>query len=468
MSLLQTPDYRLGTMRDARPLLGTAALSGTLAVFVYAGGLHALAFLAAVGATALLTMLAYRFPLLTIGLWALLAGIAVEVVNIYMRVGGIPPGVAFGSVDVRYSDPILLGIAGALLLRLLFGNRADRRVLMGTCLFWSLLTGWLLWEVARSVEAYGLVSAIGEFRTTFGELLVLPYVVLFVRTREDQHRLLGLLVGLSLTFIVVGIVAGGLLYGFSFAPHDKWLRSEASLALVLGALALYLTYHHGLWRRSPVLLVSLLGLALPLTIISSNRSVWMAAFIALVFLAVVGTIPLSRVLTLVAGLVLCAVILDVLYTQVDLLAFFEERLLAFVAPQQDSTSRWRLQIWANAWEQSQAFLLEGKGFGNYFLLYDARGIPVTVSLHNQYLQIVYQVGLVGLLLYLGLVLHTARALWAACRQSADHFVHLACRTGLTALVTGSAYYVVYGFEAFTWLYVGLGLAVAVSTRLRCA
>ena len=370
--------------------------------------------------------------------------------------------VIVGSVDLRLSDPVLVGVAGALVTKLVVGDQRTRSVLFKEYVFWLIFVGWLLFQVLRSLPEFGVVRALGEFRYTFQHILILPYVIVFFRTREQQRRLLLVLLGLSLLLIVVALFKGGVIHRFTFSPTTRWLSSFGSLALVWGALALYLMHRHRLRHWSPALYASLLLATIGITVICNHRSVWLAAGVAILALTLLGQLSFATKLRLGGGLLLVLLSVGLVYNDVDMVAFFQDRFKAFTSFEDDSTARWRYQIWSDALRQSSAHPWEGKGLGNYFEMRDGRGHLVTVSLHNQYVQLIYQVGVMGLLFYAGLVVQVFRRLRRMRAEATHRQDHLLALLALAVLAGATAYYLTYGFDYVTWLYVGLGLAAAQS------
>jgi len=440
-------------MSRPRPEWGWALLFGLVlaAGLAWSGPLGVLLlFLLLSGAG--VVFLALRAPSATLALW-LLCTMGVDI----LWVSSMPVG---GGVDLRFSDPVLLGMVGALGVRLLRDDRRLYDVLLRYGLFWTLLALWLLVRVGESIGAFGVVSALGEFRTYFNHILILPYVVVFARTPQVRWRMFGVVVAFVLALIGVGYVQGGLAHGFLFAPYQKWLVSSPSLAVVYGAFAIYLLRRYRLWSYGTALYGGLLLLILTLTIISGHRSVWAASVVGIAALTMLGHVPIGKVLKLCAGVAGALLALDLLYDGIDIGTFLHDRLQAFVAVHEDSTANWRLEIWADAWRQSKEYFWTGKGLGNYFNLVDGKGNLVTVSLHNQYLQIIYQVGVVGLALYLAMAAQIARHLTRAYRHTTDRATALLTGQALVVLAAGSVFYLVYGFDHVTWVFVALGLAAA--------
>jgi len=433
-------------------LLTSLAVAGLLLQFGILGGLLIYALLGAAG----VVLIALRSPSATIGLWLLTTEGARLLPSSALLIGG--------GIDAKLSDPVLFGIAVALVLLLLDGDRTTYRVFFRTLIAWTLLVAWLLARMVGSIDDFGVVSAIGEFRTYFHHILILPYLLVTLTTMDQVRRVFCVVTGLALSLIAVGFLQGGVAYGFSFAPYQKWLGSMASLATGFGAIALYLMQRYGRWPYGLLLHTLLLMLVLVLTIISGHRSVWMALGAGIAVLALLGHVPVAKMIKLAIGATFLILLLDTIYANYDIIAFLQERTRAFVAAREDSTATWRLYIWQDAWEQSKNHLVLGKGLGNYFNVTDHRGLTVRASLHNQYLQFIYQVGLVGLGLYVLFVFGAMRQLLAAYRSAPSADVAMMTATALVVLVSASVFYLAYGFDFFTWVFVGIGFAAAEQAR----
>ena len=320
----------------------------------------------------------------------------------------------------------------------------------------------MAFELVRSFAMFGAVNALGEFRTYFREIVIIPYVIIFVRTRRDQWRAFQIMLWSMLFLIIVGFFRGGFVHNFRFAAYAKWLYQHGSLGLLWGTLALYLTHQFGFWRKGNILFAILIASSLGLTVIASHRSVWLAAFIAIIMLVLMGYFKFSNIIKMGAALLVAALIINFTYSEIDLVGFVQERLIALTDPTEDETANWRYLVWQDALEQSKAFIFEGKGLGNYFSTRLPNGAVVEVMLHNQYIQLIYQVGVIGLVLYLGFLFQMYGRLRRTYKETPDPFYRMVTLLNMVILVSVSAYYVAYEYEPFTWLFVGLGLSVTMS------
>ena len=262
--------------------------------------------------------------------------------------------------------------------------------------------------------------------------------------------------------ILIGFFRGGYVHKFRFAAYAKWLYQHGSLGLLWGTLGLYLMHKFGFWRRSNALFFILIFSSLGLTVIASHRSVWLAAFISIAMLIMMGYFKFSNIVKMGAVMFIAALVINFTYSEIDLVGFVQERLIALTDPTEDETANWRYLVWQDALEQSKAFPLEGKGLGNYFSTRLPNGVIVEVMLHNQYIQLIYQIGAIGLILYLGFIIQMYMRLRRTYRETHDPFYRMIAVLNMVIIVGASAYYIAYEYEPFTWLFVGLGLAVTLS------
>ena len=411
-----------------------------------------------------LFIVAYRYPSFMVLLWGLSTQVMVEVI-IWDYSKYIEPSLNIGGgIDMLYGDPILFCMLGAMTLKLLVGDSRARATYFKEISIWSIFMLWMIFELARSVTMFGLVSPLGEFRTYFREILIIPYIAIFANTRQEQWRMFKVLMWITLIMIPIGLFRGSYVHNFRFAAYSKWLYQHGSLGLVWGTVGLYLMHRFGYWRHGNIKFALLIALSMGLTVIASHRSVWLACAVCMLMLFLMGHLRLGNLFKMGIVMLSAALIINFAYSEIDLAAFIEERLVALTNPTQDETANWRYLIWMDAIEQSKAHILEGKGLGNYFMTRAPNGLIVTKMLHNQYIQLLYQVGLVGLLLYLGFLVQIFIRLRKTYRETYDPFYKMISLIAIIVLLGASAYYIAYDFEPFTWLFVALGVAVSLSHR----
>ena len=455
---------KIGIKRSPTEII--LVVAGGIALFamlLFGGELGLLALNGLFGA-AILVLVAYRLPSVMVFLWMFSTQIMVEMI-VWDYDKYYEPSLSIGGgIDMLYGDPILFAIIAAMAIKLFVGDQRAKETLTKEISIWSIFMLWMVFELVRSFAMFGAVNALGEFRTYFREILIIPYVVIFFRTRKDQWKVFQVLLWSMLFLILVGFFRGGYVHRFRFEAYAKWLYQHGSLGLLWGTLALYLMHKFGYWRRSNVLFLILIFSSLGLTVIASHRSVWLAAFISIGMLIVMGYFKFSNIVKMGAVMFIAALVINFTYSEIDLVGFVQERLVALTSPTDDETANWRFLVWQDALEQSKAFILEGKGLGNYFTTRLPNGAIVEVMLHNQYIQLIYQVGVIGLVLYLAFLFQMYRRLRTTYKETRDPFYQMITLLNMVIIVAVSAYYVAYEYEPFTWLFVGLGLAVTMSHR----
>ena len=189
----------------------------------------ALLLLAAALFLALLTGIAYHWPVFTVGLFLLLGPLA-GVLQM------TPSGALLQSLSVaaiRPVDAVLTAMLAAALYRGVALAWA-RTGLVPTALRWTLilLAGWILLEVARNITTYGL-SAPGEFRYRYLVLVMPAYVALSFTRVEQRRRLLqaAILAATVLTLCFMPLI--GLTKGWAVGPRAASCRRSCPWALSL-------------------------------------------------------------------------------------------------------------------------------------------------------------------------------------------------------------------------------------------
>ena len=457
-----SPLEKIGIKRVPLELLLFLGAGAALFAFILLGGDKGLLALNGLFGAAILVFIAYRLPTVMIGLWMLSTQIMVEMI-VWDYDNYFEPSLSIGGgIDMLYGDPILFGILAATAIKLFTDDLRARETFFKHISFWSIFMIWMVFELVRSFTMFGPVNALGEFRTYFREILIIPYVIIFIQNRQEQWRVFQLLLWAMMFLIVVGLFRGAYVHNFRFAAYAKWLYQHGSLGLLWGTLALYLTHRFGYWRKGNILFAILILASLGLTIIASHRSVWLAGFVSILVLLFMGYFKLSNLIKMGAAFLIFGLIINFTYSEIDLVGFIQERLVALTSPTEDQTANWRFLVWQDALEQSKAFIFEGKGLGNYFSTRLPNGLVVEVMLHNQYIQLIYQVGVIGLVLYLAFLIQMYGRLRATYLETPDPFYRMVVLLNMVIIVAASTYYIAYEYEPFTWLFVGLGLSVSMS------
>jgi O-antigen ligase len=410
-----------------------------------------------------LGIIACRFPYLIIILVFFLGQIMGQEAQ-HLLPSGLQE-IAFGPLKLRFVDPILLGIVVAVMLKLLHRRKTLYKFMLRDYFLWTLLIGWLAIEVIRSFGSYNVINILGEFRTYYQYMLLIPYIVLFFRTEEEQWRLFKLLTILSFLFILTGIIRGGMLHGLGIGIGQRWFSASANLALLSGVVALYIGIKDKVLKINSMSAVLLFTAFFIMTIINGHRSVWLATGVAFLILAVAKQISFKHyILTFIAGIIGIVGVLYIFQTKGgDVFLFLDDRMMAFTDYKLDPTSNWRYILWLESLDRISQKPFFGHGFGQHFQ-FTSFSEMITTSPHNLYVTIAFQLGVIGFLLYLGFILQIFQRFHRALHKGLSSRQHAMILAAFVILISSSAYYIAYVFEYFTWLYVGVGIAVSKTTN----
>lgn len=380
------------------------------------------------------------------------------------------PDPALGGVRLRYYDPIFLFVALAIAKKLL-EQRPLALAFSRENLLWVVLLVWLALQIVFSLGRYSLVNNLGEFRTYYHFLLIIPFVSLYFPTENEQWKLFRMLIVMGLSLIVLALYIAAVEYQFSIrglTTDRRWLRSTANLGMLYAFLSLLLAHRFGRLRIGSVWLVAL-GIVIALiTLINSHRSVWLAMMLAF------ALIPLFRIfnprqLAAIASILAIGMVLSLTIfsrAEMDLTEHLQERSKAFTSFEDDGTASWRYLLWLQALDEIRKSPVRGVGYGRHFQMLDRRGNLVTTYVHNYYITIAYHAGITALLLYLAWLAH----LLYRIKQGINRRSTLSSRsrimliTSFIVLLASHVYYVAFGHDTFTMFYAGLATSICVNNR----
>ncbi len=452
------PTKSLISLWENKRFVFVATVLATLCLLVLIGGQMSINLWYMLNIACVLTIIAYRFPYLTIVLVFLLGQIIGHEAQLLLPENLRKP--ALGPLNLRYFDPIVLGIVFAVLLKLLHRDKILLQFLFRDYLLWTLLLGWLTIGIIRSLGTYNIINTLGEFRTYYQYMLLIPYIVVFFQTENDQWRLFKLLIVLSSLFLFSGILRGWMFRGFEIGFGIRWFTASANLALLNGMIALYFVIKQRLIKINSTVLIVLFAAFFCITIISNIRSVWLATIVAIIVVLLLGQFSVRIQILSIIGILIALVIANYLLTiyNIDFLTFIKDRSKPFYDYRSDPTASWRYYVWIEALKRIKESPFFGFGLGRHFQLYFKPGHVITTSPHNLYISITYQLGFVGLFLYLSFLVQIFYRFRKALTKGITNKQFTIVLTGSTILFSSSAYYIAYNFDYFTWLYIGLGIA----------
>ena len=206
---------------------------------------------------------------------------------------------------MRLSDPILFGIIISLAIRIFNRDRSINRFIFKEGKFFTFFLLYVLIEVLRNLSSYGSL-AVGEFRTYYQGFIILPYVAVSIKSSPDRGKMFKLLVILSLFQIILALFKGSVIQGFSLSADEKWLSAFGSLALLYGLFAFFLLLKSKVIQPPKVLIPFLFFSGIIILIIASNRSVWLAGFVGLIYLILSGKAKIKE--QILIGIVILIVV----------------------------------------------------------------------------------------------------------------------------------------------------------------
>lgn len=306
--------------------------------------------------------------------------------------------------------------------------------------------------------------------------LLLGYflTVNLLRTEQWLNRCAKALFFSGSIVAVIGIVQ----YAFGAVEMQAWLDTSyfydihsravslfenpnvlATYLLLVLPFALYCTIHASLSKEKLLFRLATLSILLCL-ILTWSRGAWIAAIVTLLLFFLIYSKKTTRFLVLLCGIV---------------------PVLAFVLPQSivrrftsigdlaDSSSLYRVYTWKGTWHAIREYLMGGVGYGNaaYAEIYPQfayAGMEAAAHSHNLFLQIVFGMGIGGLLVFVAILLLSAQMNFEYLKQAKGHrsrLLVLSCMCAvLSSLIMGLFDYIWYNYRIFFLFWVVLAMACA--------
>ncbi|MFA6598868.1 MAG: O-antigen ligase family protein [Ignavibacteriaceae bacterium] len=260
--------------------------------------------------------------------------------------------------------------------------------------------GWLFFEIIRNIPQYGL-SSFGEFRYEYLMLVMPIYVALYFKDESIQKRLLGLIKFYIFFLPILVFPIVGSLKGFQFGSQDRFYTAAIEIGYPLGILLLLVRQKYLKTIEFNIFYIFSLVFIVIIMLIDSHRSVMISVVIGFFIYILLGKVKISFRM-IAAILVLTAVGVYVL----SLIGFnyqydFISRIQAYTQPENDETSKWRLELWTVLMVDILKKPWTGSGFGGWWNIY----VPeinqnITATPHSFYMQSLSRIGVIGLFLYL--------------------------------------------------------------------
>ena len=367
-----------------------------------------------------------------------------------------------GPFAMRIYDPFVFSILGVIILKTLLSDKSALRFWKKSNTALKLLAVVIILQTLRTIPRYG-INALGEARTYYSQLILIPYISINYDTPEKRKKLLKVLLIISFSIIPVAILRGGLQP--NVALRVRWISASGMLAIVYGGFVLLIANNHKLFQTNWLVKISAYIAGGSLLLFTAHRSVWLAFGVGLITLFLLKELHISKQLgMLLLGLtVLQLVLRGFELVGHDPIYFLNQRILAFTNPTADPTARWRKNLWVEAWKHIRQFPILGNGLGKHFQLV-IPGEEVTTSPHNLYLTIAYQVGIPALILYLIFVSVLFFRSLSFMDRGVNNIDHTIVIIGEVVILTAHAYYMAYVFDWVTLSYLGLVYSALIFNR----
>jgi hypothetical protein len=443
-------------------LLGLAAIGLIVGSSIYGYSFA----IAVIFGISLGVVMAYQFPLFTVFL-SLVTGV-LPLVFLMTPIYSVNWGALGGGLNAV--DLVMVLMGGAVVLKLVFsGRRIGGLGLRGLSTYTTILSLWFIFEILRNLGVYG-ISAPGEFRYRYLVLVIPLYVGLFFPTAGERRRLFHLLIFFSIGITLVNVPIIGTLKGWviriSGTSESRFLPSDLTLGLVYGLTTVFLARKHRFIELSNRTFWLIASLVVFMVYIDGHRSVWLAGSAILFGLMAMKEIKATRIWHW--GIPLLIVVISVWFASEQMglnpTEYIAARGIAFVSPEEDQTSAWRLGLWEVQMTKFYNSPVAGEGFGGHFGLTGLKG-DIGISPHSLYVQTLVKIGVIGILLYLTIVVKLLSAFgrWIRIQTKRGNPEVGLVEAVFFILIAAHVYYLTYAFEYYTWLFVGLGIAVIRST-----
>ena len=369
---------------------------------------------------------------------------------------------AAGGVGLNLFDPCLGATAVVVVFKfgsylLARGNRTPPAII----LFVGLMA-WLCVEMVRSYGSYPIISIVGEARTYYGSLALIPYIIVQTRAPEARLKMLQLVMRVSLFSIVLILLFSAVFYKGLGGLHQT--AGSISLQLTYAVFTLILFRELRVLPMPTWVVMSVAVVGFGLSIAPVHRSVLLALAVLVVMSVFARRLSIGRLMVL--GVVALSVIFiaGLLSVQAgyDPVSFVKGQSRAFYDPIEDANSHWRMVLWEGAIADIRGSPVAGMGLGRHFQLVGVQGDIVTTSPHNAYVTIAYHLGGVGLLIYLGFVITLFRSFVLLSKSRELLASDRACaELSMLVLVSSHGFFLAYSIEHnfVTFVLIGLGCSV---------
>jgi len=311
--------------------------------------------------------------------------------------------------------------------------------------FYTLFTFFILTSTFIGVLRFGY-AGIAEFRAVFYFLIIM----VFIATNVDDNEVVYLIKKISsyiIPLILLAPINLALTGNFSINVGNRQFGALMYESIVVGFIAgIFYNRFVDSNYKLPLYLLPVFFLMLPYT---AHRTTWGAIIFITPFLFYwLGVKRLLFDLAVFAVVPLSFLTIDYSY--------FQERLTAFTAFENDSTGAWRLLIWNAIIEDATIF---GKGIGARFVVFaDTIGFDASYGAHNGFILILYYLGYLGVgAVILLFIYFLSKTLRNAVKLKEDVIALTINRIGFLGLLSLIAFMIGYGFDLVGVIFISFAL-----------
>lgn len=401
----------------------------------------------------------------------LAAGVCIFAVLIFVDVARVG-----GSEDLSMSKAAAIVLTVSWLARKTVRSEDDRDLLAAHPLLVLLLAALACWAGASAIWAESGPAAARATLRLVPNLMLFPIVYAAIRERSHLHRLFGAFVVGALASALYGTFAttGGASVSQAAEGRLTGATADANELAALLVVAIVLALAVGVTRRRHSTSGVLAVCAVPVALVALLATLSRAGVVALVVTLLASTVVAGRRRRRV-------VTMAVVGTLVVAVTYFSVASPTAWDRVTSSSSSGRDDIWKVAWRAAQDNPVLGVGADNYRVVAPRYLVqPGVIEVdqyilddpqvaHNIYLEVLTDMGIVGLVLFLGVVaVSVGCAVRAATRfrlkgDSEMEIMAKALGVGLVGLLT-AFFFTSEQYSKQLWLLLSLGPAVLAMSR----
>ncbi|PJC68775.1 hypothetical protein CO015_02805 [candidate division WWE3 bacterium CG_4_8_14_3_um_filter_42_11] len=281
--------------------------------------------------------------------------------------------------------------------------------------------------VGLVAAARGIFTFQNDLNVVFGglrnHLYALVYFLVFqmLKTREDlagAKTIIYVGTAVGLLFLAIGLISGEGIWTEKTpltTSGIRYISSVHALYISTGIILLLASFQEKV-SDLPILKYILFPLWVAALLFSLVRNLWISTIFGLIFILLftpnlgrkrLFQFLLETTLFIVVPTALFFLLKGALTGNLNFISSFFERISSYSNPEGDISISWRLNSWSEGWNAFKGQILLGRGLGTvifpYYEVFWTRIPTQAAALHNSYLTILVQLGLIGLTSFLSIL-----------------------------------------------------------------